>query len=54
MTEEQPQLFLIPATVLTQIVNHLAEQPFKLVAPLLSMIDRTVKEYKEPEDGSVS
>lgn len=50
MTEQdqpQPQLFIIPAATLTRVVNFLYGLPFNQVAPLISMLDATVKEYKD-------
>jgi hypothetical protein len=52
MTKEQPQLFTIPATTLTRIVNFLGDLPFKHVAPIMVMIDNTVKP-QEQSSGTV-
>lgn len=46
MTEEQPQLFTIPVQTLTRVVNFLGELPFNQVAPIMLMINQTVKEIK--------
>lgn len=48
---EQPQLFLIPAETLSRVINFLGELPFKQVAPLMSMIEQTVKPL-EKENGT--
>jgi hypothetical protein len=41
--QEQPQLFDIPAITLQRIVNYLGDMPYKDVAPIMSLIENTVK-----------
>jgi hypothetical protein len=50
--QEQPQMFLVPATVLTKIINTLGERPFKEVAQLMMMIEGSVKPYEEKQDDT--
>lgn len=47
MTEQQPQLFTIPAITLTQVVNYLGDRPFKEVVQLMMMIEQTVKPQEQ-------
>lgn len=51
MTEGQPQVFTIPAATLQRVVDYLADQPFREVAPLMSMIDGTAK-LQENDDAT--